>query len=114
MRATSTPVFFPTGLCSGSLVSMSANKSALEALAMMHKYDVSAVAVVDGAGRLMGSFSMSAMRSIVAEHFGALALPVAEFLALALGEPGASGAIHLQLPACVFVPPFHTPHVHSG
>lgn len=80
------------GLCSGSLVSMSASKSALEALAMMHKYDVSAVAVVDASGRLMGSFSMSAMRSIVAEHFGALALPVAEFLALAVGEPATHGA----------------------
>lgn len=80
------------GLCSSSLVSMSAQKSALEALAMMRKHDVSAVAVVNSAGRLMGSFSMSAMRSIVVEHFGALALPVAEFLALAWGEPGAYGA----------------------
>lgn len=71
---------------------MSAQKSALEALAMMRKHDVSAVAVVNSAGRLMGSFSMSAMRSIVVEHFGALALPVAEFLALAWGEPGAYGA----------------------
>lgn len=81
-------------------MSMSANKSALEALAMMHKHDVSAVAVVDAAGRLMGSFSMSAMRSIVAEHFGALALPVAEFLALAVGEPATYGVMRCPI-ACL-------------
>ncbi|EFJ40899.1 hypothetical protein VOLCADRAFT_107937 [Volvox carteri f. nagariensis] len=35
-----------------------------------------------GGGRLLGNFSASEMRTMTAEHFGALALPVGEFLAL--------------------------------
>ncbi|PNW76386.1 hypothetical protein CHLRE_11g467541v5 [Chlamydomonas reinhardtii] len=37
---------------------------------------------VSGGGRLLGNFSASEMRSMTAEHFGALSLPVGEFLAL--------------------------------
>jgi CBS-domain-containing membrane protein len=73
------------GLCSYSVVTMHAHKCALDALNMMQQYDVSAVAIVDEVGRLLGHFSTSEMRSIMAQHFGALALPVAEFLALSHG-----------------------------
>ena len=42
---------------------------------------MSSLAVVGPDGRLIGNFSASEMRSITAEQFGALALPVGEFLA---------------------------------
>ncbi|KAG2432081.1 hypothetical protein HXX76_009008 [Chlamydomonas incerta] len=41
-----------------------------------------AAAVRLAGGRLLGNFSASEMRSMTAEHFGALSLPVGEFLAL--------------------------------
>lgn len=43
------------------------------------------MAVVDSKGKIIGNFSMSEMRTIMSEHFGALALPVGEFLALEHG-----------------------------
>lgn len=39
----------------------------------------------DSAEKIIGNFSISEMRTIMAEHFGALALPVGEFLALEHG-----------------------------
>jgi CBS domain-containing protein len=70
----------------GAVISVTPETSALAALALMKEKGVSGVAVVDGAdGRLVGNFSVSDLRSIVAEHFGALALPVAEMLAMERG-----------------------------
>jgi hypothetical protein len=79
------------GLCSHTVITMPASKSALEALATMREHDISGIAVVDEAGRLLGNFSMSELRTIRVEHFGALALPVAEFLALSHGADYSSG-----------------------
>lgn len=39
------------------------------------------MAVVDSSGRLIGNFSVSDLRCITPGKFGALALPVGEFLA---------------------------------
>ncbi|GFR45013.1 hypothetical protein Agub_g6323 [Astrephomene gubernaculifera] len=44
--------------------------------------DATAAAAAPRGGRLLGNFSASEMRSMTAEHFGALSLPVGEFLAL--------------------------------
>lgn len=84
------------GLCSRSVITLHANKSAFEALVIMSRYDISAVAVVNSDGRLVGNFSMSEMRSIMADHFGALALPVGEFLALSHGTEYAAYGIEHQ------------------
>eukprot|EP00879_Flechtneria_rotunda_P008511 GHRR01008917.1.p1 GENE.GHRR01008917.1~~GHRR01008917.1.p1 ORF type:complete len:366 (+),score=88.67 GHRR01008917.1:967-2064(+) len=67
------------------VVSVGPEVSAIEAMRLMNERQISAVAVVDGVGKIIGNFSVSEMRTIMAEHFGALALPVAEFLALEHG-----------------------------
>jgi CBS-domain-containing membrane protein len=87
------------GLCSHTVITMPEWKSALEALAMMQEHDISGIAVVDKAGRLLGNFSMSELRTIRVEHFGALALPVAEFLALSHGADYSSGKSLQVLPS---------------
>lgn len=96
------------GLCSRTIVTMEAHKSALQAVETMQKYDVSAVAVVDRAGRLIGSFSMAALRSIMLEQFGALALPVTELLTPSDGIAASPGMLSLSgiVPA--------SPLAHSG
>lgn len=59
--------------------------SALEAMNLMNKKKISSLVVVDGNKKVIGNFSISDMRTIMAEHFGALSLPVGEFLALEHG-----------------------------
>lgn len=59
--------------------------SALEAMNLMNKKKISALVVVDGNKKVIGNFSISDMRTIMSEHFGALSLPVGEFLALEHG-----------------------------
>lgn len=58
---------------------------AIEGMALMASKNVSALAVTDAEGRIIGNFSVTEMRTIMAEHFGSLALPVGEFLALEHG-----------------------------
>ncbi|KAF8058362.1 cysG [Scenedesmus sp. PABB004] len=67
------------------VVSLGPDVSAIEAMTLMNERQINAVAVVDGVGKIIGNFSVSEMRSIMAEHFGALSLPVGEFLALEHG-----------------------------
>jgi len=67
------------------LITVSPDMSAIAAMQLMQKKGIGAVAVVDKDGRIIGNFSMSEMRTIMAEHFGALAMPVAEFLAMEHG-----------------------------
>ena len=69
----------------GSVIGVTPETSALAALALMRQHGVSGVAVVDAHGRLVGNFSVSDLRVVVPEHFGSLALPVAEFLAMEHG-----------------------------
>jgi len=70
----------------GAIISVSPETSALAALALMKEKQIAGVAVVDGAGRLVGNFSGgSELRALSADRLPALALPVAEFLALEHG-----------------------------
>ncbi|KAI8472445.1 MAG: hypothetical protein J3K34DRAFT_467412 [Monoraphidium minutum] len=73
------------GWCPKQVVAVTPDVSAIEAMALMNEKHISAVAVVDSVGKIIGNFSVSEMRTIMAEHFGALALPVGEFLALEHG-----------------------------
>ncbi|GBF94964.1 hypothetical protein Rsub_07465 [Raphidocelis subcapitata] len=73
------------GWCPKQVVAVTPDVSAIEAMALMNDSHISAVAVVDSVGKIIGNFSVSEMRTIMAEHFGALALPVGEFLALEHG-----------------------------
>jgi 5'-AMP-activated protein kinase regulatory gamma subunit len=59
--------------------------SAFEAMLSMSEKGISALAVVAEGGKLIGNFSLSELRTIMADHFGSLALPVGEFLALEHG-----------------------------
>lgn len=52
---------------------------------MMRDTQTSGLPVLDPSGRILGSFSPGDLRAMMAEHFGALALPVGEFLALEHG-----------------------------
>jgi CBS domain-containing protein len=72
------------GWASRAVVCATPELSAIEAMRLMHERHVSALAVVDSGPkkRIIGNFSVSELRTICAEHFGSLALPVAEFLAL--------------------------------
>lgn len=74
------------GLVSNNVESIAPSLSAIEAMQRMAAKKLSSMAVVDPNGNIMGNFSISEMRTIVAEHFGSLALPVAEFLALEHGQ----------------------------
>lgn len=56
--------------------------SAIVALRHMQEMSLSALAVTDYNGRLIGNFSVSDLRCITPQQFGALALPVGEFLAM--------------------------------
>ena len=72
---------------------MGAEQSALEALQMMKKHDISGIAIVDADGRLLGNFSVSELRSIMVQHLGALALPVVEFLQMSEHMDDCAGAL---------------------
>lgn len=69
------------GLGARRVEGVGAETPALDALAAMRAARVSALAVLGEDGALIGNFSVSDLRSILAEHFGSLALPVGEFLA---------------------------------
>ncbi|MEW5312122.1 MAG: hypothetical protein WDW38_003773 [Sanguina aurantia] len=61
--------------------------SAVDAMQRMTSSKISSLAVVDAEdGKLIGNFSVSEMRTMLSEHFGALALPVGEFLAMEHGS----------------------------
>jgi len=67
-----------------TVITVAPELPALDALKVMAEAKISAVGVEKN-GRLIGNFSMSDMRSITADHFCSLALPVGEFLALEHG-----------------------------
>ena len=70
----------------GAVVSVTPEASSVAALALMRKRNIAGVAVVDGkTGKLIGNFSATELRALTADHLGALALPVAEMLALEHG-----------------------------
>lgn len=69
---------------------------ALDAMVLMEERSISAVAVVNAGGAIIGNFSISELRTIMAEHFGSLALPVGEFLALEHGTEYAGYAIQRE------------------
>ena len=75
------------------VVTVSPECPALDAMILMEEKDISAVAVVNSVGAIIGNFSISELRNIMAEHFGSLALPVGEFLALEHGTEYAGYAI---------------------
>jgi CBS domain-containing protein len=66
---------------------------AIDAMVLMEERDISAVAVVNSGGEIIGNFSISELRNIMSEHFGSLALPVGEFLALEHGTEYAGYAV---------------------
>ena len=76
-----------------SVVTVAPETPALDAMVLMEERCISAVAVVNAAGTIIGNFSISELRTIMAEHFGSLALPVGEFLALEHGTEYAGYAI---------------------
>lgn len=67
------------------VVKVSPETPAIDAMVLMEERDISAVAVVNADGEIIGNFSISELRNIMSEHFGSLALPVGEFLALEHG-----------------------------
>lgn len=75
------------GLLAGKppVVSVSPHIPTLLAYEHMLSEGVSGAAVVADSGELIANLSLSELRCIQAEHFGALALPVGEFLALLHG-----------------------------
>jgi CBS-domain-containing membrane protein len=91
----------PAGLCSLTVITIPAQKSALEALRMMQEHDISGVAIVDEQGRLLGNFSVSDLRSIMVEHLGALALPVIDFLQVSRDMEDVDGALILLHIVCM-------------
>ena len=56
--------------------------SAIRAMQIMKEKGVSSLGVLNHEGKIIGNFSASDFRSLQSEHFGSLALPLAEFLAL--------------------------------
>ena len=67
------------------VVSVNPHIPALIAYQKMLEAGVSGAAVVADSGELIANLSLSELRAIQPEHFGALALPVGEFLALLHG-----------------------------
>ncbi|PSC67382.1 E3 ubiquitin-ligase [Micractinium conductrix] len=81
------------GFVKGQVISVRPETPALDAMVLMEEKSISAVAVVNAQGAIIGNFSISELRTIMAEHFGSLALPVGEFLALEHGTEYAGYAI---------------------
>ena len=83
------------GFVSGTagVVTVRPETPALDAMILMEDRGISAVAVTNANGSIIGNFSVSELRTIMAEHFGSLALPVGEFLALEHGTEYAGYAI---------------------
>lgn len=72
------------GLMTGKppVVSVNAHTPTLVAYGTMSSSGVSGAPVVTDAGEIIANLSTSDVRALTSEHFGILALPVAEFLAL--------------------------------
>ncbi|KAL3155291.1 hypothetical protein ABBQ32_013075 [Trebouxia sp. C0010 RCD-2024] len=95
------------GWADKQITSVPAKTPAIECLDLMRRSNFSAVAITDSTvgNRLIGNFSVSDLRSIESEHFGSLALPVGEFLALEHGLEYWGISDHEQVqasPAAVF------------
>lgn len=73
------------GWASKPLIGVQPEQPAIAAMELMVDHGISAVAVMSNDGKLIGNFSVSELRTIMSEHFGSLALPVGEFLALEHG-----------------------------
>lgn len=100
----SPPLASCAGLCSTSIVSVTADTSALDAIALMRRHGLSAVPIVAaGSGVLRGTFGLGALRRVMAEQFAALALPVGDFLSLPAGsaEGSANGGTLLASSHCM-------------
>lgn len=72
------------GLIQGEeqIVTVKADVPALVAFTVMQKVGLSGLAILDESGKLCGSLSVSDLRGLTPERFGALALPVGAFLLL--------------------------------
>mmetsp|Transcript_13015 Transcript_13015/g.35443 ORF Transcript_13015/g.35443 Transcript_13015/m.35443 type:complete len:383 (+) Transcript_13015:109-1257(+) len=70
------------GLVGKKLEMVKPETPAIDAFAQCTSKRLSGLPVVDSEGQLLGNFGITDLRSINPEHFGALALPVAELLAL--------------------------------
>ena len=64
------------------VVSVNAHEPMLHALSNMAKEEVSSAPVVVNSGSIIANLSLSDLRALRSEHFGVLALPCAEYLAL--------------------------------
>jgi len=64
------------------VVTVYAHEPTLTALSKMAKSGVSGAPVIVDSGEVIANLSVSDLRALQSEHFGVLALPVAEFLAL--------------------------------
>eukprot|EP01026_Neomeris_dumetosa_P084093 TRINITY_DN981_c0_g1_i1.p1 TRINITY_DN981_c0_g1~~TRINITY_DN981_c0_g1_i1.p1 ORF type:complete len:694 (-),score=77.01 TRINITY_DN981_c0_g1_i1:202-2034(-) len=73
------------GLAKKQVIEVPPEVSAFQVLEIIQEKGISAVAVVNSIGAIIGNFSVSELRTILAEHFGSLSLPVGEFLALEHG-----------------------------
>ncbi|KAK9831404.1 hypothetical protein WJX81_001860 [Elliptochloris bilobata] len=73
------------GWAAQAVITVTPETPAVVALALMAEKGISGLGVVNARGLLIANFSISDLRTIVAEHFGAMALPVGEFLALEHG-----------------------------
>lgn len=73
-----------TGLLQGKrpVVSVDAHMPTLTAYAKISSAGISGAPVVTESGEVIANLSISDLRALTSEHFGILALPVAEFLAL--------------------------------
>lgn len=73
-----------------AVTSVQATMSALNAFAVMHDKGVSAVAIINADGKVVGNLSASDLRWIERDMFGHLAMPVMLFLAVMSGcrNPG--------------------------
>jgi len=79
MGATGGKTLHELGLDSKDVVCVDARIPAVQAFALMHHGNVSGAAIVSG-GQLVGNISVSDIRGLLPEHFGALGLPVLDFL----------------------------------
>ncbi|KAL4419761.1 hypothetical protein ABPG75_006859 [Micractinium tetrahymenae] len=74
------------GLVTNDVQTVTASTPTLAAFALMHRKGLSGVGVTEAAGGpLLGNLSMSDLRGLTPERFGALALPVGSFLLLQKG-----------------------------
>lgn len=66
------PEHHAPGCLRAQVLSTAPDVSAFEAMVSMSASGISALAVVSEAGRLIGNFSTSELRTIMADHFGSL------------------------------------------